>query len=160
MDDVDRRAINANLKKARRCWWRLACLLRVDNVSLRVSGMFYKGVVMAVLLYGRKSWNITPLTTRRLEGFHHSAAMRMALEHKPRRQSNRTWTYPSSEDVRAEVGLHTIEHYNWIRRNTIAQYIATRPILELCTKAERKRGTQPREYWWEQPMDLDAAEEV
>ncbi len=86
--------------------------------------------------------------------------MRMAQEHKPRQQSDGTWTYPSMEDVRAEVGLHTIEHYIRVRRNTINQYIATRLILELCTEAERKRGTQPRQYWWEQPMDLDAAEEA
>ncbi len=120
--------------------------------------MFYKGVVMAVLIYGSESWNITPLATKRLKGFHTSAAMRMVREHKPRRQSDGTWTYPASEDVRAEVGLHTIEHYVWVRRITIAQHIATRPIFELCREAERKRGTQPRQYWREQPMDLDATE--
>ncbi len=67
--------------------------------------------------------------------------------------------YPSSEDVREEVGLHTIKHYIWVRQNTVVQYIATRPIFEFCKEAERRRGTQPRQYWWEQPMDLDAAEE-
>ena len=86
--------------------------------------------------------------------------MRIVWEHKPCRQSDGTWTNPASEDVRAEVGLHTIKQYIRVRRNTVAQYIATRPIFELCTEAERKRGTQPRQYWWEQPMDLDAAEEA
>ena len=78
MDDVNRRAINTNLCKARWCWLRLLRLLRVDNVSPRVSGMFCTVVVMAVLLYRSESWNITPSTTRRLEGFHNRAAMRMA----------------------------------------------------------------------------------
>ncbi len=83
MDDVDRQAINANLWKAQRFWSRMLRLLRADNLSPRVSGMFYKGVVMAVLLYGSESWNITPSATRRLEGFHNSAAMRIVREHKP-----------------------------------------------------------------------------
>ncbi len=33
MDDVNRRAINTNLRKAHWCWLRLLRLLRVDNVS-------------------------------------------------------------------------------------------------------------------------------
>ncbi len=160
MDNVNRLAINTNLLKARKCWSRLLRLLRPNNLSPRVSRMFYKGVEMAVLLYGSESWNITPLTTRRLEGFQNGAAMRMTWEHKPCRQSDGTWTYLLLKDVRAEVGLHTIGHYIGVRRNTVAQYIATRPILELYTEAERRRETQPRQHWWEQPMDLDAAKET
>ncbi len=75
-------------------------------------------------------------------------------------QSDRTWTYLSSEDMSEEVGLHTIKHYIQVRRNTVTQYMTTWPILELCTEIERKRGTQPRQFWWEQLMNLDAAEEV
>ena len=86
--------------------------------------------------------------------------MQMAQEHKPCSQLDGTWTYLSSEDMREEVGIHTIEHYIRVRRNTVTQYITTRSILELCTEVERKRGTQLRQFWWEQPMDLDAAEEV
>ena len=65
-----------------------------------------------------------------------------------------------SENVREEVGLHTIRNYIRVRLNTVAQYIATRPILDLCAEAERRRETQLRQYWWDPPMDLDAAEET
>ena len=36
------------------------------------------------------------------------------------------------------------------RQNTIAQFIATRPILDLCEKANRRPGARVPRRWWEQ----------
>ena len=36
------------------------------------------------------------------------------------------------------------------RQNTVAEFIATRPILRLCKMAERRRGTRVPQQWWEQ----------
>ena len=36
------------------------------------------------------------------------------------------------------------------RQNTVAQFIATRPILGLCEVAERGRRTRVPHRWWEQ----------
>ena len=36
------------------------------------------------------------------------------------------------------------------RQNTVAQFIATRPILGLCEVAQRRRGTRVPQRWWEQ----------
>ena len=47
-----------------------------------------------------------------------------------------------------------------VRRQTIANYIVDRPILTFCREGERLRGSSPRQFWWEQPMDLDAARAV
>ena len=55
------------------------------------------------------------------------------------------------------AGLHTIEYYVQVRRAPILQWVEDRHILKLCMEAERRRGTTPRLYWWEQPMDLDEA---
>ena len=42
------------------------------------------------------------------------------------------------------------------RQNTVAQYIATRPILDLCKRATRKPGAQVSRQWWEQAgIDLE-----
>ena len=54
-DDRDTRAVNSNLKKARKCWARILCVLRSKNATARVSGMFYKATVQAVLLFGSKT---------------------------------------------------------------------------------------------------------
>ena len=37
------------------------------------------------------------------------------------------------------------------------RWVIDRPILKLYREAERRHGTAPRLYWWEQPMDLDEA---
>ena len=36
------------------------------------------------------------------------------------------------------------------RQNTVAQFIATRPILDLCEKAERRPGARVPRRWWDQ----------
>ena len=36
------------------------------------------------------------------------------------------------------------------RQNTVAQFIATRPILGLCEVVERRRGACVPQWWWEQ----------
>ena len=40
------------------------------------------------------------------------------------------------------AGLEEVGTYVLHRQNTITQYIATRPILELCLEAERRAGEQ------------------
>ena len=46
------------------------------------------------------------------------------------------------------------------RQNTVAQFIATRPILGLCEVAERRRGTRVPRRWWEQTgIDWKSARE-
>ena len=90
----------------------------------------------------------------RLEGFHIRAGYRMAVEHKPRRGLNLAWVYLRSQDVLNECGMGTIAHYIGVFRNTILQYVVNRPIYETCRAGERRRGSAPRQWWWEQPMNL------
>ena len=91
----------------------------------------------------------------RLEGFHICAAYRMTKEHTPRRGMNHQWTYPPSEKVLEECGMHTIRHYFDVWRETIVKYVVECTILAECRGADRKRGSVPRRWWWEQKMCLD-----
>jgi hypothetical protein len=126
-----------------------------------VCGKFYKATVQAVLLYGSKTWNLTPSAMKRLEGFHLRAAWKMAAEHVLRRDPvSGEWTYPVFEDVLEEVGLFPIDHYIGVRRQTIASFIVHQPIFDFCLNGRRRRGSSPCQFWWEQPMDLDLAQEV
>ena len=68
-----------------------------------------------------------------------------------------SWTFPKTKTVLAVAGLHSIEHYVQVRRARILRWVEDRPILQLYTEAERRRGTTPRLYRWEQPMDMDEA---
>ena len=44
------------------------------------------------------------------------------------------------------------------RQNTVAQYISTRPIMDLCEQATRRQGARVSWRWWEQAgIDLKGA---
>ena len=55
--------------------------------------------------------------------------------------------------------MKTIVEYIADRRRNILLTIADRPILEECRRAERRRGSPPRLYWWEQEVEFDLSEE-
>ena len=155
-DDNDARAVRHNLRKAMRSWARLSRVLRAENASPRVNGLFYKATIQAILLFGSETWNLSPSAMKCLEGFHVRAARRMTGL-QPRREPDGTWTYQSSEKVLEAAGLHTIQHYVEVRRNTVLKFIIDRPIFEFCREASRQRGTSNRQYWWEQSLDLETA---
>ena len=98
---------------------------------------------------------LAPATLKRLEGFHVKAARQMTGL-LPKLQGG-TWKYPTTKTLLAAAGFHTIEHYVQVRRAFIIRCVVDRPILKLCRLAERRRGSTPRLYRWEQPMDLDEA---
>ena len=76
-DGDDTQAVWGDLKKARRVWARISCVLRAENSSARVNGIFYKTTVQAAFLFGSETWSLAPATLQRLEGFHVKAARRM-----------------------------------------------------------------------------------
>jgi L-rhamnose mutarotase len=154
-DDEDVRAVRSQIKKAGGTWARVGQVLQADNTPPKVSAMFYKAVVQSVLLYGSKTWNLTTTALARLEGFHIRAAYPMTKVHKPQRGPNHVWVYPATSDVLKECGMHTITHYISVRRETILQYVVDRPIHIACKVGERRRGSAPRQWWWEQKMCLD-----
>ena len=57
-----------------------------------------------------------------------------------------------------EAGVVRIRTLILRRQNTVAQFIATRPILGLCEVTERRPGTRVPMRWWEQTrIDWKAA---
>ncbi len=79
-DDHDGRAVRAQLLKACKVWARLGNVLKGENVLLRVSGMFFKAVVQAVLLFRSKTWYLIPALLARLDGFQIKASYRMVCK--------------------------------------------------------------------------------
>jgi hypothetical protein len=155
-DDNDTQAIRGNLAKARKTWARVSRVLRAENAPPKVCGVFYKATIQAVLLFGSETWNLAPSGLKCLEGFHLRAAWRMSGK-RPMKRPDGTWRYPNSEQVLREVGLQTINHYIGARRQHVASFIVNRPIFGLCLEGVRKRGSATRHFWWEQPLDLEAA---
>ena len=50
----------------------------------------------------------------------------------------------------AEEGFKETRTYVTRRQNTVAQYIATRPILDLCKQYDWMPGEWVSHWWWEQ----------
>ncbi len=77
-DNNGTQAVRGNLKKAHSVWARLSRTIRADNASPRVCGIFYKATVQLILLFGSKTWNLSPKSLKCLKGFHLWAAWHMA----------------------------------------------------------------------------------
>ena len=85
-DDNDAQAINTQMRKARKSWARISWVLRAENASSRVCGMFYKATVQAVLLFGSETWNTTATMMKRLGRFHMRAVWHMVCINKSSQQ--------------------------------------------------------------------------
>jgi hypothetical protein len=158
-DDNNTQAMRGNLKKARKSWGQVSCVLRATNASPKVCGVFYKATVQAVLLFGSETWKLSHLSLKSLEGFHIRAARCMAGK-MPTKNPDGTWKYPSSRDVLKAVGLQIIEHYIGICWKSIARFIVDQPLFALCWDGERKRGSARHTFWWEQPLSIDVTESL
>ena len=54
-----------------------------------------------------------------------------------------------------EEGLQEVDNYVSCHQNTLAQFIATRPIMYLYMAARRSPGPRLEKRWWEQEgLDL------
>ena len=49
-----------------------------------------------------------------------------------------------------EAGLIDVRTSINISQNTVAQYIATQPLLDLCEGATQRKGERVTLMWWDQ----------
>ena len=62
------------MRKARKIWMRMTRILIRQRDYPKVSGLFFKAVVQAVLLLGAETWVLTPRMERALSSFQHRVA--------------------------------------------------------------------------------------
>ena len=144
--DDDWPAVIRNLWRARQKWERLSRVLGREGSYARKLGMFNIVVVQAVLLYSSEAWVMSPRIRRTLGGYHHRVVKRMTgrILH---RNLDETWMYPSLEEAMSEVGVQEVETHVARRKNTVTQFIATRPIMDLCMAAARRPGARVSKRW-------------
>ena len=130
-------------------WGRLQRILRREGATPRISGSFFKAVVQQVLLFGAEMRVVTPKMERALGGFLHGTARRLTGR-QAQRGKNIEWYYPSLEGDMREAGLTGINKSIADRQNTVAQYIATRPLLDLCKGDRAREGAKVPMRWWNQ----------
>ena len=96
-----------------------------------MSGVLFKAVVQAVLIFGLETWVMPPCMGWDLEGFQERVAININ-ERQPKRQTYGSWEYPPLETEMQEARFEEMGECVLKSQNTVAQYIAMRPILDLC----------------------------
>ena len=77
--------VTSNLIKAQKSWTRMTRILGWEGEDPRISSLFFKVVVQAVLLFGLETWVMNPCMERALGSFQHRVAQR-TNESQPRRR--------------------------------------------------------------------------
>ena len=155
--DDDWPAVVGNLGKARRIWGRLSRVLGREGADPKVSRAFYIAVTQEVLLSGSETWVLMARMEKALDSFQ-SRVARKITGRQPWRRKDGSWVYPMLAGVMKETGMVGIRTSILRRQNTVAQFIATRPILDLCEQATRRPGAGVSWRWWEQTgIDLKGA---
>ena len=78
----------------------------------------------------------------------------------PRRTPEGRCRYTSVVAAREEEGFLMMEDYIRRRQNTVAQYITTRSVLDLCEGSERDPGARVGMRWREEVGILEGSQEV
>ena len=137
----------------------MARVLGREGADPKVSWSFYTAVTQQVLLFGAEMWVLTQKMESALGTFQGRVAWRLTGR-QPRRGRDGRWFYPSLSGSMKEAGVVQIRTSILWRQKTVAQFIATRPIMGLCEVAERRTGTLVPRRWWEKTgIDLKAARE-
>ena len=147
--DDDWPTVAGNLGKARESWGRLQRILSREGADKKLLGSFLKAVVQQVLLFGAETGVVMPRIERALNSFMHGAARRITGR-QPRRGWDGKWFYFSLEGAMKEAGFKEIRTSINARQNTVAQYIATRPLLDLCKGTNQIGGARVSRRWWDQ----------
>ena len=106
-----------------------------------MSRTFYTAVTQAVLLFGADTWFPNPLMEKALESFQ-SRVVRNITGRQPRQKKDGSWDYPPLAGALREAGMVGIRMSITRRQNTVAQYISTRTILDLCEKSTWNPGAR------------------
>ena len=147
--DNDWPEVVGNLRKASRSWGRLYRVLGREGADPKVSRAFYIAVTQAIFLFRLETWMLTARMEKALDSFQSRVTRKITGKH-PRRRKDGSWFYPPVEGVMKETGLVGIRVSILRRQNTVAQFITTRPILDLCEKATQRPGARVARWWWGQ----------
>ena len=145
--DDDWPAVVGNLGKARRTWGRLLQVLSREGAYPKVLRAFYIAVAQAVLLFGSETWVLTSRMEKSLGSLQSRVARKITGRHL-RQRKDRSCIYPPLAGIMKETGMVGIKISILRRQNTVAQFIATRPILDLCKQSTWRPGAQVYWRWW------------
>ena len=114
-------------------------ILGREGADPKVSRNFYISMTQQVLLFGAESWVLTRKMEAALDAFQGRVARRLTGR-LPRRGRDGKWQYLPLAGAKKDAGIVRVRTLVLRRQNTVAQFVATRPILDLCEGTERRGG--------------------
>ena len=110
--------------------------------------IFYRAVSQAILLYGSETWVLSAEMDNKLEGLH-TDFLRHITGNRERQIVDGTQETPGAGVMKEMVGTHSEMTYIGRQQATVAQWVALRPIFEVCSGEKvYKGGGRRREDWW------------
>ena len=100
-------------------------------------------------MFGEEKRVLTLRMKWSLSSFQHRVARRLTVR-QTRRRGGGSWEYPPLEEGMVRAGFLSIGKYITRRQNTVAQYIATQPIMDLYEQSARRPGERVSRRWWYQ----------
>ena len=143
-------AVRRNIMRARSVWKRLGTLPQREGSDTKVLASFYRAVVQAILLYGSETLVLLASMENRIEGIH-MEFLRMITDKRTKQLGDDIWKTPGAEVIREAVGTQLARIYKEQWKVTVEQWVALRPLFEVC---ERETGYEGgggrRKVWWRQ----------
>ena len=99
-----------NLRKASKSYTEMTRILSPEGTDPRISGLFFKAFVQAVLIFGSEMWVLTPRMERALGRFKHRIAQQISGS-QPRQRGEGRWEYPPLEAAMNKAGFEDIGLY-------------------------------------------------
>ena len=104
-----------------------------------MSRTFYIAVTQQVLLFGAETWVLTKKMESTLDAFQGRVARTLTGRQTCCGKDGR-WFYPSLAGAMKKAGIVYIHTSILRRQNTVAQFILTPPILDLCKGGSKTAG--------------------
>ena len=100
-------AVVKNLSYPKKIWRRMSRILSREGAAPQVSGLFFKAVVQAVLLFRLETWVVNPCMVKALGGFQTQVVERL-MGRLPQRTPDGKWRYTSAATAGEEEGFLTM----------------------------------------------------
>ena len=104
-----------------------------------MSRNFYIAVTQQVLFFGAETWVLTKRMEAAPDAFQGRVARRL-MGRTPHRGRDGKWLYLPLAGATKEAGIVRARTSVLQRQNTVAQFVATRPIMVLCEGTEQQGG--------------------
>ena len=118
----------------------------MEGADAWTSGQIYLAVIQSVLIYRSETCVKKTRNSRVLGSFHHRLAFRLTGR-QPQIWRDVVWIYPLTENEMIEAGIQEMETYVSFRQNTVTQFIADRPIMDLCLVTEQRTRPMISNQW-------------